>query len=340
MTPTSTALDAVWEAATGTAPAPGADRLDLLPPDAAVRFLVEVEAGLDLSVPFECFFREGLTVRDLPTFLRQRTASSQLVVPVQPAGHRPPLFFVHGDEYAMLSLRHFVPALGREQPLVGLLPQRHNRRFDRQAGMAGMVPGLLEALRTVQPRGPYHLCGHSLGGVIVYEMAGRLAAEGEDVAWLAMADTRTPDRLRRFYADLMSPLRRLLRLLRNGPVGMTAKAREVAGRRLPGRGRDQGVGANLPEAAFDHAGVRAVYEASHLVGHGLPVDLYATTAGVQMATSDYLGWDELHRGILTRHAAPGDHLTMLVEPNVTALARMMASRLAQVGRWQPATPRM
>jgi thioesterase domain-containing protein len=327
---TEAALAAVWTSVTGAGPTPEMDRLDLLPALPVMHLLVEVEAQLGLRVPFECFFRDGMRLGDLPPVLEPRTPSSQVVVPIQPRGGRAPLFFVHGDEYAMLSLRHLAPALGGEQPLVGLLPERVNRRFDRARGLDGMVPALVRALREVQPRGPYHLCGHSLGGVVAYEMAGRLAADGEEVAWLALADTQTPAALRRFYADLMSPVNRLRRQLRRGPARMVAKAWEIAGRRF--RGEPVQAAGDLPAAAFDHEGARAVYEASDVTGHDLPVDLYVTTDGMQMSRSEYLGWDAVHRGILTRHEAPGDHMTMLSEPNVTVLSRMMAARLAQVGR--------
>jgi thioesterase domain-containing protein len=324
MTSASSDLAAAWAAATGVEPAPGEDRLDQLSPLAAVHLLVEVEARLGLRIPFEWFFRHGATLRDLPAALEPRTASPQLVVPVQPFGERPPLFFVHGDEYAMLSLRVFASILGREQPLIGLLPYRPNRRFDRQLGLQGMVPGLLSALREVQRDGPYHLCGHSLGGVVAYEMAGRLAAEGEEVAWLALADTQTPVRLRRFYADLMSPLNRVRRQVGRGPALMTVKALEVGVRRLRGRTAVVSGPADLPEAAFDHEGARAIYEACEVTGHELPVDLYATIDGVRMSRSEYLGWDAVHKGLLTRYEAPGDHMTMLSEPHVNVLARMMA----------------
>ncbi len=328
-----TSLTAVWASVTGAGPTPDTDRLDLLPPLTALHLLVEVESQLGLRVPFECFFRKGMTLGDLGPVLEPRTESSQLVVPIQPRGGRVPLFFVHGDEYAMLSLRHFPAALGPDQPLIGLLPERVNRRFDRDLGLVGMVPGLLGAVREVWPRGPYYLCGHSLGGVIAYEMAGWLAAEGEEVAWLALADTQTPAALRRFYAGLMSPMNRLRRQVRLGPARLAAKVWEVAGRRF--RGGHEGV-PGLPAAAFDHEGARAIYEASDVAGHELPLDLYVTTDGVQMSRSEYLGWDAVHRGIQTRHEAPGDHMTMLSEPNVNVLARMMAARLAQVGRRETA----
>ena len=69
-----------------------------------------------------------------------------------------------------------------------------------------MADAYVESIRAVQPRGPYALAGHSLGGVVAYEMARRLVARGEEVEWLGMIDsdlhhnTLTPGEQLRWYA--------------------------------------------------------------------------------------------------------------------------------------------
>ncbi|MEU0504721.1 alpha/beta fold hydrolase, partial [Nocardia sp. NPDC005998] len=45
-------------------------------------------------------------------------------------------------------------------------------------------------IRAIQPHGPYHLLGYSLGGTIAHAIAARLRRDGESVATLAMMDTR------------------------------------------------------------------------------------------------------------------------------------------------------
>ncbi|MFA0961136.1 amino acid adenylation domain-containing protein [Roseivirga sp. BDSF3-8] len=45
-------------------------------------------------------------------------------------------------------------------------------------------------IKQVQPEGPYHLAGWSLGGIIGYEMVRQLEAAGEKVASLALIDSR------------------------------------------------------------------------------------------------------------------------------------------------------
>ncbi|WP_406724718.1 alpha/beta fold hydrolase [Streptomyces sp. GD-15H] len=63
------------------------------------------------------------------------------------------------------------------------------------------------SLRADRPHGPYLLLGWSLGGVVAYEMARLLAAEGEEVPLLVIVDAALPgtqsvppdDRLARYF---------------------------------------------------------------------------------------------------------------------------------------------
>jgi thioesterase domain-containing protein len=48
----------------------------------------------------------------------------------------------------------------------------------------------LRDLRRQQPQGSYYLCGWSFGGILAFEMAAQLVATGEQVAFLALLDSR------------------------------------------------------------------------------------------------------------------------------------------------------
>lgn len=52
-----------------------------------------------------------------------------------------------------------------------------------------MAHGYVHALRQVQPRGPYRLCGFSSGGVLAWEAACQLRDAGERVERLLLIDT-------------------------------------------------------------------------------------------------------------------------------------------------------
>ncbi len=52
---------------------------------------------------------------------------------------------------------------------------------------------LVVRARAVQPRGPYRLCGFSVGGLLAFEMAQQFVAAGERVELLALLDPTTPE---------------------------------------------------------------------------------------------------------------------------------------------------
>jgi thioesterase domain-containing protein len=52
-----------------------------------------------------------------------------------------------------------------------------------------MAAHYIEVMKTVQPEGPYLLGGWSLGGIVAYEMAQQLAAQGQRIRHLLMLDS-------------------------------------------------------------------------------------------------------------------------------------------------------
>jgi len=99
---------------------------------------------------------------------------------------RPTLFFLHGDYlsgglYCRELVRHLNPA----QPFVALPPCG----FDGQPvppTYEAIAEQHLYAIRRVQPRGPYVLGGECNGGLVAYEVARRLEAQGERVSLLML----------------------------------------------------------------------------------------------------------------------------------------------------------
>lgn len=51
-----------------------------------------------------------------------------------------------------------------------------------------MAAHYIREIRTLQPEGPYLLGGASFGGLVAFEMAQQLQAQGQQVALLALMD--------------------------------------------------------------------------------------------------------------------------------------------------------
>ena len=52
-----------------------------------------------------------------------------------------------------------------------------------------MASTYVDAIKRVQPRGPYYLAGYCLGGSVALEMAQLLKRDGQNVALLAMFES-------------------------------------------------------------------------------------------------------------------------------------------------------
>ena len=97
-----------------------------------------------------------------------------LLAPIREGCRQPPLFCIHG----VALYRALAVALGPEQPTYGLSP---NLVIDLRTGQVqgrftlhDIAERYLDALREVQPRGPYYLAGFSFGGRVALEIARRL----------------------------------------------------------------------------------------------------------------------------------------------------------------------
>jgi amino acid adenylation domain-containing protein len=105
---------------------------------------------------------------------------------VQPRGALTPLFFVGSPVYA----RTIAPLLGERRPVYslnffGLFPEGGDAR---PVEVGELAQAYVEEVRDLQPRGPYVLASFCLDGKIALEMARRLRASGEEVAYVACID--------------------------------------------------------------------------------------------------------------------------------------------------------
>jgi acetoacetyl-CoA synthetase len=130
------------------------------------------------------------TVAALAAVLEQ---ASDLRLPplvlLKEGSEEPPLFITHGLGGSVIDFFQVVKHIRTSHPIQGMQAKGIDGTegpFDRIEDMAQFY---LDAIRQVQPIGPYLLAGYSLGGLVTFEMAQRLTATGEKVALLAMLDS-------------------------------------------------------------------------------------------------------------------------------------------------------
>ncbi|WP_425303191.1 AMP-binding protein, partial [Nocardia wallacei] len=111
-----------------------------------------------------------------------------VLLPLRRNGTRPPLFCVHSAvplAWCYAGLARYVT----DRPVYGLQAPVLTAASELPAGIDDLADSYIDAMLGVQPEGPYHLLGWSLGGQIAHAVAVRLRARGATVAVLAMLDS-------------------------------------------------------------------------------------------------------------------------------------------------------
>jgi len=267
------------------------------------------------------------------------------LVPMHPGegGNRAPFFLVAGMFGNVLNLRHLAHLIGPERPFFGLQARGLYGGDAPHDDFVVAATEYIAEMRQVQKQGPWYLGGFSGGGLIAWEIARQLEAAGETVALTVLLDTPLP--LRPALTRRDKALIRLAELRAGGPGfllewwrgkrAFAALQRDRAGAATEADGHE--FHNTAIEAAFRAALPRYVMQGrtGRTVLYRPPLDLkWRVTGDAWVSTArEYV----LPDNGLTAFApelevveVPGDHDSMVLEPNVRVLAAHLRGLLNDV----------
>jgi thioesterase domain-containing protein len=117
---------------------------------------------------------------------------------------------------ASLAMASWLGYFGVEQSVYGLQARGMDGIEEPDQDVETMANRYIKAIRTVQPHGPYQLGGYCYGGVIAFEMARQLEANGEKTNLLAIFEGYAPLRGDKRVSIWRSP-RLMLNFIHNMP---------------------------------------------------------------------------------------------------------------------------
>ncbi|NLG54700.1 MAG: amino acid adenylation domain-containing protein, partial [Rhodococcus sp.] len=127
----------------------------------------------------------------------QAVRSLDVVLPLQVPGPDDaglqPLFCVHSVIGLSWSYAGLAQHVGTNRPIYGL-QSPYVCEAEELGSITELAQRYVREIRSVQPEGPYHLVGWSLGGAIAHEIAVQLQESGQSVHLLAMLDSYAPGR--------------------------------------------------------------------------------------------------------------------------------------------------
>lgn len=336
----------IWEQFLGISPVGIQDNLFDLGASSllAARLFECILKTFHKNLPFATIF-QAPTVEQMAKILRQEGFSSRWrsLAPIQHGGSKTPLFLCQGvGIYSPL-----VPHLGPDQPLYGLISLVNQDQSNPLERAEDLAAHYIEEIRTIQPEGPYLLGGISFGGIIAYEMAQQLVAQGEKVAVLALFDTILPSAYKwlPWYDRLGVHWKNLWHV---GPAYILEKAQNNLYNTKNKVNRAYGkfcvkMGLPLPPH-LEYLGMReihdqAAYQYSPQVYSGRVTIFRAVVRGDEETSyvEPDLGWGKLVTGGLEIHDIPSSHLGILQEPYVQVLAHKLKVTIDRALQTHPST---
>ncbi|MFP4570089.1 type I polyketide synthase [Rhodosalinus sp.] len=318
----------------------------------AVRLFAQIRKRFGVDLPISVLF-EAPTIRACAALIDAETGGAgedagqtpkpatvrrfTHLVPMHEGegGPKTPFFLVAGMFGNVLNLRHLAHLLGTDRPFYGLQARGLYGGAEPHRDLSEAAADMIAEIRQVQPHGPYLLGGFSGGGLTAYDMARQLTAAGEEVALVVLLDTPLPGR-----HDLSRRDRLLIHWQELQRHGLRYPAKWLAGKiRYKHAMRAKAEAGPSAEHAFHDAEIEAAFHDALSRYRMAPWDgrvaLFRPALQPRWIVSGgrpvseeraYLspdnGWGAWVPGVEV-HEVPGDHDSMVLEPNARVLAQRM-----------------
>ena len=309
----------------------------------ALRMAEHVESLLQLKMPLGMLIRHD-TIEKLAAALGGTTTKWQTVVPIQPKGIAPPVFGIHA-EGNILFYRDLSQNIGGNRPFYGLQSPELDGGDQRFTSIEEMAAHYVEEIQTIQPTGPYYLCGMCFGGWVAFEMARQMTENGSRVDALIILDSEGPP-LRKgvtsngesttskfTYSRKASLPIKIFRHLITGRLLEVSKtyvaATPVIYRLLrtirPAR-KAESAGERIKKVRLNQEYLQRQYDTTGYTGK---ISFIRSEEFESIETRQYEipRWKEICGGRLDTYLVPGKHLKLLEPPYVYEVAKVVRTIL-------------
>jgi amino acid adenylation domain-containing protein len=329
----------------------------------AVRLMDKIQTLIGQGLPLSVLFQSA-TVEYIADALREKAtvSSPSPIVAIQPKGSRRPFFCVHPGSGDVYNYAKWAAHLGFDQPFYGLQDPKLYTDEDPYTSLEAMAALYVEAIRRVQPQGPYLLAGWSFGGHVAFEMAQQLVRHGESADMVAVIDTGSIPHLgRKFAGHDDASLLAIMVKAASPNTGKSVEELAADFRKLP------------PDVQFKEASNYAMeqlnlsilsdyvrkyvertvelfktrirvlqdYRPSRYPGRITLIRASETPlqpsgeTGIELpdeALDPSLGWGEFSSEPVEIHVIDGNHVTIALEPRVRELGRVLRACMDGAGK--------
>jgi amino acid adenylation domain-containing protein len=300
----------------------------------AVNLMAKIAARTGCDLPVTALFHAG-TVEQIARCIRERTnsaPSSGALVRLQPRGSLPPLLLIPPAGGSLICYSEMARLFAPHQPVLGVEPPRG---IEPAESVEALAARYIQELQSASFDGPFQLAGWSFGGNIAFEMACQLASHGKRVDSVFLLDSYANHKSKEpGEEDILLEIARVQALARGVELRLDRarlrrlKAYDPALAIASQMDREPGVEPETIAAELRtilqrfRADMRAARR--YKPGcYGGRVVLLRTSA--HRWSGDH-GWSRVCPGVEVRDV-PGTHRTLLAQPHVAALVRIMRDAL-------------
>ena len=342
-------LVGIWEEVLGRSPVGIHDNFFSLGGHSllAARLFGQIERRMGKNLPLATLF-QAPTVDQFAAVLRSGgwQASWSSLVPIKPAGSKPPFYCIHALGGNVIGYTELAWALPDDQPVYGLQAMGLDGREHPASTVEEMAAHYVKEIRALQPSGPYYLGGACTGGIVAYEVAQQILEQGEEIGLLAMFDTfanshfssLSKQELREFKRKTLKDRLKYHGtnlLLRRRRLAYLRKKLTTVRRRLStwvwGLLYRQYTHLSLPLPAalqiVEQYQILAIRKYNPKPYTGRVTLFPPSTKSIGEFDDREQGWGSLVQGGIEIHGVEGDHLTMLAKPHVKVVAGLLSECL-------------
>lgn len=166
----------------------------------AVEIFNQINERYQIDLPLASII-EGITINGLVEKIQQEMSEQKLpdfslfkhVVPLRVGTNAKNLFCFHGVGGNILNYYRLTDFVG-ELSFYGIQSAGVTSDTPLPQTIEEMASLYIEEIKLLSPKGPYHLAGGSMGGLLALEVAQQLKRSGDQVSALIMFDTFGPNR--------------------------------------------------------------------------------------------------------------------------------------------------
>lgn len=246
------------------------------------------------------------------------------VIPMKTSGDRPPLFCIHSGGAHVMFYRDFAQEMAEETPVYAIQPKGLGVKESFHKTISEMAASYIQAIKRIQPSGPYHLLGSCFSNAVGIEMIHQLSAQNERVGKLIIVDSAPAFLTPPFPNGERMPVRRMLKMLGNGDLtGVYKKFKNRYIRLSRKLKTTTEIEKDLDEMIDSLNSLYAQYNWSPV---DCRIELIRSSEFASRPSKKFHleRWTTLSKGNLEVHEIDGHHLTLFKQPEVVGLARKVS----------------